>query len=380
MRTRALVAGITMVGCVGLTTVSPALQPAASAATAWPGHPNRELVSYTVRPGDTLIGLAVRYHAWTRELAAVNHLSSQSMLYVGQHLRIPIVLRGHRRPALSAKQRRAAETRARIARAVAAVEARYTYRHATRWRGHRDRILVPHVVHRGETLYSVALRYHAWTAELASLNHTSWLRAGQHIRIPIVVSVMRRAEAADIRRAERAARAMPHPRHRAHRIHRSHRTHRRGASKRSGTERMLAEGWRDWGMSRSRVRRVIMSTARHHGVSPILALAIAWQESGWHEPVVSSAGAIGVMQLLPGTAQWMSLYAGRSLNPRSTRDNVLAGVLFLKYLTALAGPHHRGQVIAAYYQGMTAIGRKPRWFADTKQYVRSVTAIYDNLL
>ncbi|MGN6724149.1 MAG: LysM peptidoglycan-binding domain-containing protein, partial [Marmoricola sp.] len=201
MRTRALVAGITVAGCVGLTTVSPALLPSANAATPWPGHPNRELVSYTVRAGDTLTGLAVRYHAWTRELAAVNHLTTHSQLRIGEHLRIPVVLDGRHKPALSAKQKRAAETRARVARAVAAVKARYTYKHATKWRGHPDRILVPYVVHRGDTPYRLAVRYHAWTRELIDLNHRANLRIGQRIRIPIVVSVMRRAEAAAIKKA-----------------------------------------------------------------------------------------------------------------------------------------------------------------------------------
>lgn len=367
MRTRALVAGITVAGCVSLTTVSPALVPSANAATPWPGHPHRELVSYTVRAGDTLTGLAVRYHAWTRELAAVNHLSTRSQLRIGEHLRIPVVLSGHHHRTLTAKQRRAVEMRARVARAFAAVKARYTFKHATRWRGHRDRILVPHVVRHGDTAYRLAVRYHAWTRELISLNHLTRLRVGQRIRIPIVVSVMRRAEAAAIKKAEKAARAAPH------------RAARKATSRHTSRKKMIAEGWRDWTMSRSQVRSLIIHTARHNRVSTRLALAIAWQESGWHQPLVSTSGAIGVMQLLPGTAQWMSLYAGRWLNPRSTPDNVLAGVLFLKYLTALAGRHHTDQAIAAYYQGMTAIGKKPHWFDDTKRYVRSVEAIYKRL-
>ena len=78
MRCRALVAGITITACVGLTLVIPGLVGSADASTPWRGHPNRELVSYTVRPGDTLFGLAVRYHAWTRELASLNHLSTRS--------------------------------------------------------------------------------------------------------------------------------------------------------------------------------------------------------------------------------------------------------------------------------------------------------------
>lgn len=371
MRIRAIVAGVTLASSAGLIAV-----PAAQAATPWPGHPHRELVSYVVHRGDTITGLAVRYHAWTAELASLNHLSPHARLRIGQHLRIPVVVRG-RGSALTPQQRRAAAARAarrarqaRVARAVEAVRDHFTYRGAKRWRGHPDRILVPHTVRRGETLYGIAVHYYAWTRELASLNHTSHLRTGQHIRIPLVVSVMHRAEAAAIHRAEHAAAASPAPRHRSrHHV----------ASGRTTAQRMTAAGWRDWAMGPRRVRALIIQTARRHGVSSRLALAIAWQESGWHEPVVSSSGAIGVMQLLPGTSAWMSFYAGRSLNPRSTRDNVLAGVLFLKYLTAIAGRRHTDQVIAAYYQGMTAIGRKPRWYTDTKRYVRSVDAILRRL-
>lgn len=371
MRTRAIVAGVTLAGSTGLMAI-----PVADAAVPWPGHPHRELVSYVVRSGDTLTGLAIRYHAWTAELASLNHLTTHAQLRIGEHLRIPAVVRG-RGAALTPRQRRAEGARAarrarqaRVARAVEAVQDHFTYRGASRWLGHPNRILVPHTVRRGETFYGIAVHYYAWTRELTAVNHTSRFRAGQRIRIPLVVSVMRRAEAAAIRKAERTAAAAPAIRHRAHR---------RAAPRLSTSQRMAAAGWRDWTMSRRQVRALIIHTARRHGVSPNLALAIAWQESGWHEPVVSGSGAIGVMQLLPGTSEWMSFYAGRSLNPRSTRDNVLGGVLFLKYLTAIAGRRHTGQVIAAYYQGMTAIGRKPRWFSDTVQYVRSVEAILRRL-
>ncbi len=66
----------------------------------WPGHPGRRIVRHTVRPGDTATGLAVRYHAWTRELRALNHLGRHGRLYVGERIRIPVVvaaLRAHHR-------------------------------------------------------------------------------------------------------------------------------------------------------------------------------------------------------------------------------------------------------------------------------------------
>lgn len=363
MRIRAFVAGITVAGCTGLTVVAPSVLGTMTAdAAPWPGHPDRNVISYTVRPGDTLYGLAVRYHAWTAELASLNHLTTSSELRVGQHLRIPEVVSRQHDAAAKARTAKAA----RIARAVSAVRAHYAYPHATAWRGHPDRILITRTVRSGDSIYSLAVHYRAWTREIASLNHVSTLRVGQRIRIPIVTSVMRKAEQAAIAQAKRAASAPP-------------RKAVRQPTRRTYAQRMKAAGWSNWAMSQSQIRSIIVATARHHGVDPLLALAIGWQESGWHQPLVSSAGAIGVMQLLPSTASWMGAYAGRSLNPRHTRENILAGVLFLKYLGNLAGPHHRNQIIAGYYQGMTALGKKRFWYEDTKRYVRSVSAIYRSL-
>jgi len=45
--------------------------------------------------------------------------------------------------------------------------------------------------------------------------------------------------------------------------------------------------------------------ARTHGVSPSLAAAVAWQESGFNNQLVSAANARGVMQIPPGTWSWV---------------------------------------------------------------------------
>ena len=371
MRARALVAGITTAGCTAFTLTSPALLAQRADAAGWPGHPDRNVISYTVRSGDTLTGLATRYHAWTSELAAINHLSTSSYLRIGQHLKIPVVVSAQKKADNKAKARqaaahkKAAQAKAqRIARAVAAVKARYQHKNAKKWPGHPDRILVPYTAKVGDTPYSISAHYHAWTRELTDLNHLGVLRAGQHIQVPIVVSAMKRARAADIRKATKKASKAP--------------TAQKPATP-SQDQKMFAAGWRNWTMSRAQIRDIVTTKAKRRGVDPTLALAIAWQESGWQQPLISSAGALGVMQLLPSTSTWMNLYAGRTLNPRGTHDNILGGVLFLKYLTNLAGPTHRKQIIAAYYQGMTAIGKKHHWYDDTKRYVASVSAIYKNL-
>ena len=75
----------------------------------------------------------------------------------------------------------------------------------------------------------------------------------------------------------------------------------------------------------------VQSVAAAHGVSPSLASAIAWQESGFNNAMVSSANARGVMQVMPGTWDYVQRnLATRQLNPNSATDNVTAGVLYLR--------------------------------------------------
>ena len=111
--------------------------------------------------------------------------------------------------------------------------------------------------------------------------------------------------------------------------------------------------------------------ARHYGVPPRLALAIAWQESGWQQRKVSRTGALGVMQVMPGTGHWMRWYAGRPLRLRDAHDNVQAGVLTLRMLRAWT--KRDVTAIAAYYQGLRSV-RHGGWFDDTRLYVRAVLA------
>jgi soluble lytic murein transglycosylase-like protein len=77
----------------------------------------------------------------------------------------------------------------------------------------------------------------------------------------------------------------------------------------------------------------VQSVAAAHGVSPSLATAIAYQESGFNNSMVSNANARGVMQVMPGTWNYVQQnLATRQLNPHSAADNVTAGVLYLRSL------------------------------------------------
>ena len=121
------------------------------------------------------------------------------------------------------------------------------------------------------------------------------------------------------------------------------------------------------------VQALVAQIAKQHGVDPALALAFAEQESSFQTNAVSSAGALGVMQIMPANQAWLSGMAGRSLNLLNPVDNITAGVLMIKYL--LATSSSRDNAIASYYQGQGAV-QMYGWYADTRAYVASINARY----
>jgi LysM repeat protein len=114
--------------------------------------------------------------------------------------------------------------------------------------------------------------------------------------------------------------------------------------------------WADTMPSRSEIRDLISATASAYGVDPRLALAIGWQESGWQQGVTSSVGAVGAMQVMPQSGEWAGSLIGRTLNLRDAHDNVTAGVVIIRQLTALA-VRTGTRSIAAYYQGLGSVQR-----------------------
>jgi LysM repeat protein len=118
----------------------------------------------------------------------------------------------------------------------------------------------------------------------------------------------------------------------------------------------------------------IVPVATRNGVPPSLVAAIGWQESGFNNAVVSAANARGVMQILPGTWDWVQRYlARRQLNPALAIDNVAAGVLFVGHLLRQTGWNH-ALTAAAYYQGLASVQRRGM-LPPTRQYVDNVLAL-----
>lgn len=124
--------------------------------------------------------------------------------------------------------------------------------------------------------------------------------------------------------------------------------------------------------SQMNITKMVEFSARQHGLDPKLAVAVAAAESGLAPDVVSSAGAVGVMQLMPETAQALGV---RNIN--DPRENIDAGVRYLKQmLDSFNGDV--AKAIAAYNAGPQAVknyGGVPP-YSETKAYVAKVISLY----
>ena len=116
----------------------------------------------------------------------------------------------------------------------------------------------------------------------------------------------------------------------------------------------------------------IVQAASRHNVDANLVRSVVKVESDYNPNAVSRKGAMGLMQLMPGTARALNV-----TNPFDPAQNVDAGVRHLKRLLESYG----GNVslsLAAYNAGSAAVARSagiPR-YAETRNYVRRITNLY----
>jgi soluble lytic murein transglycosylase-like protein len=121
------------------------------------------------------------------------------------------------------------------------------------------------------------------------------------------------------------------------------------------------------------LRALFVKWGRAYAVPPELAEAVAWQESGWQNDVVSPDNAQGIGQLLPETATFVNGLLGTALQVTVPEDNIRMEVRMLSALLDATG----GQVcdsVASYYQGLGTlhhIGVLP----ESQVYVRDVLSL-----
>jgi len=116
---------------------------------------------------------------------------------------------------------------------------------------------------------------------------------------------------------------------------------------------------------------LIQEAAAFHDVDADLVRAVIRTESAFDAMAVSTAGAQGLMQLMPALAAELGV-----LNPFDPRENIFAGV---RYLRALLDDHKGDEVLAlaSYNAGPGAVmryqGVPP--FKETQHYVRTITGL-----
>lgn len=129
----------------------------------------------------------------------------------------------------------------------------------------------------------------------------------------------------------------------------------------------------DW-QSRS-LARSLLANAQRWNIDTNMLAAIVTVESGWHTHAVSYAGAIGLGQLMPGTA------ATLGVNPRDPMQNLRGAAHYLSSLVQTFGPHRFELVFAAYNAGPKAVQRyggiPP--FGETQHYVVKVLRAWHHL-
>jgi N-acetylmuramoyl-L-alanine amidase len=114
--------------------------------------------------------------------------------------------------------------------------------------------------------------------------------------------------------------------------------------------------------------------AAQSGAPSSLAAAIAWQESGFNNAMISPANARGVMQVMPGTWSWVqSNLSSTRLDPSSPTDNVKAGSLYLAHLLRETNGDP-SLAAAGYYQGLSSV-RRIGMLPETRRYVANVLAL-----
>jgi soluble lytic murein transglycosylase-like protein len=117
----------------------------------------------------------------------------------------------------------------------------------------------------------------------------------------------------------------------------------------------------------------IGSIAGQNGAPSSLATAIAWQESGFNNAMVSVANARGIMQVIPSTWDYVQRnLVTTPLDPSSPADNVRAGSLLLARLLRETGDP--ATAVAAYYQGLGSV-RRIGMLPETRRYVANVLAL-----
>jgi N-acetylmuramoyl-L-alanine amidase len=320
---------------------------------------------HVVAPGETLWGIAMANHLPTSSVAAANGLDLEARVVAGTSLTIPLASAG--------------VTSAAPAAGVSGSGA--------------------YVVRPGDSLSGIAARQGVSTAALAAANGlkpSSWVLSGTTLRMPAAGSAPAAPSAPEplgaykVRPGDTLSGLAS-----AARVSAAQMAYMNGLDLEdpliAGTVIKLPTGASIQTTAPAPARTIVpqaaplatagrlsasqvASVAAQQGVPSSLAAAIAWQESGFNNAMISAANARGIMQVMPGTWSWVQAnLAGVKLDPASPSDNVKAGSLYLAHLLRETNGDP-ALAAAAYYQGLSSV-RRIGMLPETRRYVANVLAL-----
>ena len=128
------------------------------------------------------------------------------------------------------------------------------------------------------------------------------------------------------------------------------------------------------GANKSKFKDLIAQAAARHQVDERLVHAVIQTESAYNSTAVSSAGAVGLMQLMPETARRFGV-----MDRNDPDQNVDGGTRYLKHLIKMFEPN-LDLAVAAYNAGENAVIKYNNSippYPETQNYVRQVLALYN---
>jgi len=129
----------------------------------------------------------------------------------------------------------------------------------------------------------------------------------------------------------------------------------------------------DWTSGNATIDQLIRTNGDRFGIDPYLVFLIIEKESRFHPRAVSPKGAMGLMQLMPGTARRLGVR-----KPFDVAENIRAGTQYMRELMDMFGGKV-DLVLASYNAGEGAVlkyGRNVPPYRETRDYVKTIGKRY----
>lgn len=121
---------------------------------------------------------------------------------------------------------------------------------------------------------------------------------------------------------------------------------------------------------------LITRSAGQNGLEPALVAAVIYEESSFDDAIISDAGAVGLMQLMPATATWIAVKTGgvdfQVSDLKDPSVNIAYGCWYLRYL---ADRYGSTEIALAAYNGGTE--NVDRWLAEAGAQGRDFSSAID---